>query len=308
VAAIVFMGTPEFAVPVLRLLVDGGHEVVAVVTQPDRPAGRGRALESPAVKRVALDLGLTVLQPESVNTTDFIDTLAALRPEVGVVAAFGQLLGRRVLAIPPYGYLNVHASLLPRHRGASPIAAAILAGDAETGVSIMAVEAGLDTGPVWARATCPIRPEDTTGILEERLAGLGASLLAQTLPDFLTGGITPTPQDERLATFAGRVEKNDGRADWSLSSERLWHMARAYNPWPGLFAFAGEQRLRLWRVRPLVDWRGGGAPGDVLPDFAGLVVATGQGALELEEVQLAGRGRVQGVEFKRGRRDLKKLT
>jgi len=308
VAAIVFMGTPEFAVPVLRRLIDEGHQIAAVVTQPDRPAGRGRALEMPAVKRAALELGLLVVQPESVNTSEFTAQLAELRPEVGVVAAFGQLLGPRVLSIPERGYVNVHASLLPRHRGASPISAAILAGDAETGVSIMIVEAGLDTGPVLARAACPIRPDDTTGALEDRLAALGADLLARTLPDYLTGRIAPQPQDERWATFAGRVEKNDGRADWSRPAEELGRRARAYDPWPGLFAFVGEQRIRLWRVRPLPDWKGDAAPGVVLPDFEGLVVATGQGALALDEVQLAGRGRVTGMEFKRGRRDLARFA
>ncbi len=307
-AAIAFFGTPEFAAPVLRRLIDDGHEIVAVVTQPDRPAGRGRSLEAPPAKRVALEFDLTVLQPESVNTAAFVATLTALRPEVGVVAAFGQLLGSKVLPIPSRGYLNVHASLLPRHRGASPIAAAILAGDAETGVSIMLVEPGLDTGPVLARSSCPIQPEDTTGALGERLAVLGADLLARTLPAYLADRITPEPQDERLASFAGRVEKNDGRANWDLPAEQLWRMARAYDPWPGLFAFAGEQRLRLWRVSPLVDWHGRAAPGDVLPDFSGLVVATGQGALELQEVQLAGRARVLGVEFRRGQRNLRKLT
>jgi methionyl-tRNA formyltransferase len=308
VAPIVFMGTPEFAVPVLRRLIDDEHEIAAVVTQPDRPSGRGRALEMPAVKLAALELGLPVLQPESVNTSEFTAQLAVLRPAVGVVAAFGQLLGARVLSIPERGYLNVHASLLPRHRGASPVSAAILAGDAETGVSIMIVEAGLDTGPVLTWSACPIMPDDTAGALEERLAALGADLLARTLPDYLAGRLTPQPQDERLATFAGRVEKNDGRADWSRPAEELGRMARAYDPWPGLFAFVGEQRLRLWRVRPLPDWKGEAVPGDVLPDFDGLVVATGQGALELDEVQLAGRGRVKGLEFKRGQRDLKRFT
>jgi methionyl-tRNA formyltransferase len=308
VAAIVFMGTPEFAAPVLRRLVDDGHEIVAVVTQPDRPAGRGRALEMPAVKRAALELGLPVMQPESVNASEFTAQLAGLRPEAGVVAAFGQLLGARVLSIPARGYVNVHASLLPRHRGASPISAAILAGDAETGVSIMIVEAGLDTGPVLTRAACPILPDDTAGTLEVRLAVVGADLLARILPDYLAGRLAPQPQDERLATFAGRVEKNDGRADWSLPAEELSRRARAYDPWPGLFAFVGEQRIRLWRVRPLPEWTGEAAPGEVLPDFDGLVVATGRGALELGEVQLAGRGRVTGLEFKRGQRDLKRFS
>lgn len=303
-ARVVFMGTPDFAVPVLRRLISDGHETI-VVTQPDRPAGRGRALTMSPVKRLALDRGLTVLQPETVNTAEFEARLREARPEVGVVAAFGQLLGPRVLQVPAHGYLNVHASLLPRWRGASPITAAILAGDAETGVTIMLVDEGLDTGPVLARTTCEIQPDDTAASLEGKLSALGADLMGRTLPGWLAGEITPRAQDDHLATLAGRVKKSDGRVDWTRSAEELWRMSRAYDPWPGLFAFLGDRRVRLWKVRPLVDWEGEERPGEVLAEYdEELVVAAGRGALVLEEVQLAGKKRAAGADFRRGQRDL----
>lgn len=304
-ARVVFMGTPEFAVPTLIRLVDEGHEVL-VVTQPDRPAGRGRIIEVMPVKRVALARDLTVAQPESVNTREFESYLAAAQPEVGVVAAFGQLLGRRVLEIPKRGYLNVHASLLPLYRGASPVAAALLAGDAETGVTIMQIDEGLDTGPMLARAVCPIEPTDTAATLEYKLSVLGAELMSATLPRWLGGAIAPQPQDERLATFAARVQKSDGQVDWRQPAEVLWRMSRAYDPWPGLFTFAGDRRITLCKVRPLLDWQGDDLPGEVIGTYdEELVVATGQGALVLEEVQLAGKKRVSGEDFRRGQRDLK---
>lgn len=303
-ARIIFMGTPEFAVPTLSRLIADGHDIV-VVTQPDRPAGRGRTLEAPPVKRVALQHNLPVLQPESVNTPEVAAYLADIRPDVGVVAAFGQLLGRRILSIPQRGYLNVHASLLPRHRGASPIAAAILAGDQETGVTIMLIDEGLDTGPILAQAACPIDPAETAASLERKLATLGADLLSTTLPRWLAGAIEPQPQDDSQATIAARVQKSDGRVDWNLPAEMLWRMSRAYDPWPGLFTFAGDHRVNLWKVRPLVDWRGDELPGEIITDYdEELVVATGRGALILEEVQLAGKKRISGRDFRRGQRDL----
>jgi methionyl-tRNA formyltransferase len=303
-ARVVFMGTPDFAVPVLERLISDGHEAT-VVTQPDRPAGRGRSLMMSPVKRLALDHGLTVFQPETVNTPEFEARLRELRPEVGVVAAFGQLLAPRVLQIPAHGYLNVHASLLPRWRGASPITAAILADDAETGVTIMLVDEGLDTGPVLAPMTCEIHPDDTAATLEEKLSTLGADLMSRTLPGWMAGEITPRSQDDHLATLAGRVTKSDGRVNWTQTAERMWRMSRAYDPWPGLFAFLGDRRVRLWKVRPIFDWQGKERPGDVLAEYdEELVVATGKGALVLEEIQLAGKKRAAGADFRRGQRDL----
>jgi methionyl-tRNA formyltransferase len=260
----------------------------------------------PPVKRLAIERGLAVLQPISVNTPEFEALLEEFKPQVGVVAAFGQLLGPRLLNLPPNGFLNVHASLLPLYRGASPVAAAILAGDEETGVTIMLMDEGLDTGPTLAQARCEIETEDTTETLEAKLSRLGAGLLSDTLPAWLEGRLAPRPQDGDLATFAGRVEKNDGRVDWDRSAEDLWRMCRAYDPWPGLFAYLDEQRVRLWKVRPLPDWEGDELPGEILSKCdEELVVATGEGALELEVVQLAGKKRTSGADFRRGQRDLR---
>ena len=231
---VVFMGTPEFAVPTLTKLVES-HHVVGVVTQPDRRAGRGRKLRVSPVKESALAHGLAVLQPESLRKDrETADRLRDLQPDAIVIAAFGQILPAEVLAIPPHGCLNVHASLLPRHRGAAPIAAAILAGDEQTGVTIMLMDEGVDTGPILAQVQTPTGPEDTTLSLGERLAQLGADLLVSTLFQWAAGELEPAPQDESLATYSRLVRKADGRADWRLSAAELARRARAYYPWPGL--------------------------------------------------------------------------
>lgn len=306
-ARVVFLGTPHFAVPVLEHLIADAYELV-VVTQPERPRGRGQAVGQTPVESVALAHGLTVWQPESVNTPGFLAQLQGFKPEVGVLAAFGQYLGRQMLQIPPRGYLNVHPSLLPRHRGASPIAAAILAGDAETGATVILLNEELDAGPIIGQERCAIQADDTAGTLEARLSKMGAELLSRLLPLWLTRVVTLQPQDDTLATFATRIDKEDGRVDWTFPAETLWRQARAYDPWPGLFAFVGDQRIRLWRVRPLLEWRGNERPGTVLSSDNELVVATGQGALALDEVQLAGKKRVSGIDFRRGQRDLVRFS
>jgi methionyl-tRNA formyltransferase len=306
-ARVVFLGTPHFAVPVLERLIGDAHELL-VVTQPERPRGRGQTVEQTPVESVALAHGLTVLQSESVNTPEFLAELQDFKPEVGVLVAFGQYLGRKLLQIPPLGYLNVHPSLLPRHRGASPIAAAILAGDAETGVTVILLSEELDAGPIVGQERCAIQPDDTTGKLEASLSKMGADLLSRLLPLWLDRSITLQPQDDTFATLATRIGKEDGRVDWSLPADALWRQARAYDPWPGSFAYVGDQRIRLWRVRPLLDWCGDEPPGTVLPSANELVVATGQGALALDELQLAGRRRVSGIEFRRGQRSLVRFS
>ncbi|MFW6164513.1 MAG: methionyl-tRNA formyltransferase [Planctomycetota bacterium] len=234
-ARIVFMGTPDFAVPSLTALHDA-HHVVGVVTQPDRPAGRGRDLHQSAVKRAAVERGLPVFQPPSLRTPEAVARLAEWKPEVIVVAAFGQILTEEVLELPPYGCLNVHASLLPRWRGAAPVAAAILAGDEVTGVTIMKMDAGLDTGPILAQRREPIRADDTRTALTQRLSLLGAELLAETLPAYLAGELVPQPQDDE-ATLAERLRKADGRLDWSRPALVLDRKIRAFTPWPGTFTF-----------------------------------------------------------------------
>lgn len=288
----VFMGTPDFAVPTLEALIGAqSAHLVGVVVQPDRPAGRGRRLVSPPVKRVAQAHGLPFLQLQSLDTPEAVARLAAWEPDVVVVAAFGQILKQDVLDLPLHGCLNVHASLLPRWRGAAPIPAAILAGDEVTGVTIMRMDAGLDTGPILAQREEPIQPDDTWATLETRLARLGAELLLSTLPVYLAGDLLPRPQPEQGVTYARQLRKEDGLLDWSRPAIELGRQVRAFQPWPGAFTTLQGQRLKVVRAVPLPGWRGDMPPGTVvaLDDRRTIAVATGEGALRLEEVQLAGR-------------------
>jgi methionyl-tRNA formyltransferase len=300
-AQVVFMGTPEFAVPVLEALADA-HQVVGVVTQPDRPGGRGRQLAPSPVKQVALERGLPLSQPQSLRTPEAVAQVAAWEPEVTVVAAFGQILRPDMLDLPPHGCLNVHASLLPRWRGAAPVPAAILAGDEVTGATIMQMDAGLDTGPILARREEPIRPDDTRATLEERLARLGAALLVETLPPYLAGDLLPQPQPEEGMTYAGQLRKQDGLLDWSTPAVELDRRVRAFNPWPGAFTTWRGRRLKVLRAAPLPGWRGDAPPGTVFALADGVAVATGAGALRLEEVQLAGKRRMAISTFLCGQR------
>jgi len=311
--SIVFIGTPDFAVPSLRRLAADGFEIGAVVTQPDRPTGRHRnKLTPPPVKEAARELGLAVIQPESLRDAAAVEQLHALRPEVMIVVAYGQILRQNVLDIPTYGVINVHASLLPTHRGASPIAAAILAGEEETGVSIMLMDAGMDTGPVLAQRSAAISPQDTTGSLSERLADVGADLLAVTLPHWLTGEITPQPQDNSRATVTRLTRKEDGAIDWSLPAEEVWRRVRAYNPWPGAYTSLNGERVTIWQAWPLT----GDAvepPGTIVAvpesvpsetQAAAFTVQTGDGLLAVLELQRAGGRTVTSAEFARGRGSL----
>jgi methionyl-tRNA formyltransferase len=301
-ARIVFMGTPPFAVPALNMLAEA-HQVAGVVTQPDRPAGRGRGVRHSAVKRAALELGLPTFQPRSLRTDEAMAQLASWEPDVIVVAAFGQLLAQDVLDLPPFGCLNVHASLLPRWRGAAPVAAAILAGDDVTGVTIMQLDAGLDTGPLLAQRETPIRPDDTRATLSGRLSYLGAQLLAETLPAYLAGELQPQPQAESEATLADRLRKEDGELDWSHSAAELDRRIRAFAPWPGTFTTWHGRRLKVLEAEPMPDWRGGEMPGTVVEVGTGAAVATGEGALRLQKVQLAGKRAMEIGPFLRGQHD-----
>lgn len=303
-ARVVFMGTPSFAVPTLEALTDA-HQVVGVVAQPDRPAGRGRQPKPSPVKRVALERGLPLFQPCSLCTSAAVERLAVWEPEVIVVAAFGQILRRDVLQLPPHGCLNVHPSLLPRWRGAAPVPAAILAGDTVTGVTIMHMDEGLDTGPILSQREEPIRPDDTWGTLEKRLARVGAHLLVETLHPYLMGDLEARPQPEEGATYARQLCKGDGRLDWSRSAVDLDRQVRAFNPWPGAFTIWRGRRLKILQSAPLPDWRGDAPPGTVIApaDGDGMAVATGEGALRLKEVQLAGKRRMDVSAFLCGQRD-----
>jgi len=310
---IVFLGSPAFALPSLEALIASQHQIVAVVTQPDRPAGRGHSPSPPPAKVAALSHGLPVLQPENVSDPASVEQIRALEPDAFVVAAYGQILRQRLLDVPSRGALNVHASLLPRHRGAAPIAAAILAGDTVTGVTIMEVVRALDAGPIVAQVQEPIRDSDTTGSLEQRLAAAGARLLASVLDRWLDGSLKGTPQDESLATYAPQIQRSEARLDWSKPAVELWRRVRAYNPWPVAYtAFRGEE-LRILEAWPLAA-PGGAPPGTVLPpgrlppeagagDEETFAVQTGDGALAIRRLQRPGRRALSGIEFLRGQRD-----
>src|SRR3712207_6345827 len=239
------MGTPQFAVPALEGLLDVGHVVALVLSQPDRPAGRGRQTTAPPVARLARERGLPLFQPPSLKPPEQFAVVRDARPDVVVVAAYGLILRREVLDLPPLGCLNVHASLLPRHRGASPISAAILAGDAESGVCIMRMEAGLYTGPVLSCASTPIAPPDDTPTLTARLALLGRDVLVETLPRWAAGEVVARPQDDTRATYAPKVQREDARLDWSLPAAELWRRVRAYRGWPDAFTTWNGRQLKV---------------------------------------------------------------
>ncbi len=299
-ARVVFMGSPEFAVPSLRALVAGGAVVAAAVTQPDRPAGRGGRVQAPPVKVAALELGIEVLQPETLREPDVQEQLRSFGADVFVVAAYGKILPRTVLDIPRRGCLNVHASLLPRWRGASPIASAILAGDTVTGVSIMELVRRMDAGPVISRVETPILPEDTAGSLEPRLASLGAAELVRVLPSWLSGGLFAMPQDEDAATYCHLISKSDGHLKATMTAAEAVCAVRAYNPWPGAFVSYRSERLAVWRAR--VEPGEPPGPGATAVVGGSPAVAFTGGWLVLEEVQRPGGKRLTGEQFLAGER------
>jgi methionyl-tRNA formyltransferase len=287
----IFMGTPEFAVPSLAALLREGYEIGGVLTKEDQPAGRGQKLEASAVKQLAQAHGLTIQQPSTLRSAEAQDALAALAPDVIVVAAYGLILPQEVLDLPRFGCINVHGSVLPRWRGAAPIAAAILAGDVEAGVSIMRMDAGVDTGPTLSSMYLPIAADDTTGTLTPKLAGLGADLLVRTLPRWLASELTPLPQSEEGATYAPRIAKEDGLIDWSEPAALIERRVRAYQPWPTAFTHWNGLGLKVLRALAGQETgERGQEPGTVVAGKAGSAgVVTGMGVLWLEEVQLAGK-------------------
>lgn len=301
---LVFMGTPRFAVLILEALLASPHQVVAVYTQPDRPGGRGRRLVPPPVKETALGHNVPVVQPRRLKAADELAHLRSLEPAVLVVAAYGQILPQGVLDIAPRGALNVHPSLLPRHRGPSPIASAILFGDEVTGVSIMLMDAGTDTGPVLSQRAVKIEPRDTTGTLSERLAQLGAELLMETLPLWLEGAIVPQPQDNAQATSSHMIHKEEGHIHWHRPASQIWRQVRAFQPWPGAYALWKGELLKIITATPLLG-RGVAEPGAVValekPYLAG--VQTEDGVLALGLLQREGRKVMTAEEFIRGQRD-----
>ena len=296
---IVFMGSPDFALPTLRTLHEN-FDVVGVVTQPDRPAGRGRQEQSPEVKILAQKLGLPLIQPKSLKQETALIQLEEWSPDVIVVAAFGQILRENVLTMPRYGCVNVHASLLPRWRGAAPVQAALLHDDV-TGVTIMKMDKGLDTGPILSQREVFITDEMVAGTLFDQLSQIGAHLLAETLPKYIRGEIRPHPQDEALATYAPRLKREDGLIDFNHPADFLARKVRAYNPWPGSYQFWQKKRLKVFVAH--ADHNVTIPPGTpaVLHDQPAW--GTVNGLLVLDELQLAGKQRVSGTEFLHGAKD-----
>lgn len=295
---IIFAGTPAFAVIALQALLATHHEVCAVYTQPDRPAGRGRKLVASPVKQTAIDCDIPVSQPISLKDPVAQETLHSLHADLMVVAAYGLILPRLVLAIPRLGCINIHASLLPRWRGAAPIQRAIMAGDHETGISIMQMDSGLDTGAVMLRQHCPILDDDTAANLHDRLAELGAQSLLQALQSIQTGTVQLMPQDDSLANYAAKINKAEADLDWRLDALSLQRKVRAFNPGPiAQTRLSNGQALRIWAAEHLAH-DSGQMPGSLLQaDKSGIVIATGQGALSLTKLQLPGGRPLSAAEF-----------
>ena len=295
---IVFMGTPEFACPTLRTLIERGEQVVAVVTQPDRPKGRGQQTLPPPVKVLAELHGIPVLQPVKVRHPDAIEEIRALKPDLIVVIAFGQILPKALLDIPGSGCINVHASLLPRYRGAAPLNWCIINGETETGVTTMLMDVGLDTGDMLLKRVTPIDPDEDTSSLHDRLSGIGAELLAETIDLAARGLLEPIKQDDALTCYAPMLKKEDGLIDWGKDAPGIKNLVRGMTPWPGAFSYLDDKLLKVFRVQCT---SGTGAPGEVLAAGRdGIEVACGEGSVIIHELQLEGKKRLPAAEFLAG--------
>ncbi len=299
---IVFMGTPEFAVPSLESLLRSGDQVVGVVSQPDRPKGRGHQLVAPPVKLVAERAGIPVMQPLKIRTPEFLQALSDWKPELIAVAAYGRILHTPILRLPPMGCVNVHGSLLPKYRGAAPVQWAVINGETETGITTMLMDEGMDTGPMLLQGALPILPDDTAGTLAPRLAELGGRLLVDTIAQLKAGTLTPTKQDDGRATMAPLLKKEDGLIDWTMSATSLANRVRGLSPWPGAYTFLGDERWNVWKAIPNAR-AVTNKPGTIVTvDKQSILVATGSGLLDIREIQTANSKRMAVAQFLAGHR------
>lgn len=296
----IFMGTPDFSVPALKALAEQGHQVIAVVTQPDKPKGRGKAVQMTPVKEAALELNIPVYQPVKVREEGFLQQIEAMKPEVIVVAAFGQILPQRLLDIPKYGCINIHASLLPKYRGAAPIQWVIIDGEKETGITTMQMNAGLDTGDMLEKAVVPIDPEETGGSLHDKLSAAGGKLILSTLDKLEKGQLVPVPQTEENTCYAKMLDKALGKIDWNQDAQRIERLIRGLNPWPSAYTGLEGKTLKLWQAK-VVEEDYPGQPGQVVKAGKNeLLIKTGKGTLSVLSLQLEGKKRMDTGAFLRG--------
>lgn len=299
---IVFMGTPEFAVPSLEAILRSDDQVVAVISQPDRPKGRGQQLVAPPVKVVAERAGIPVVQPLKIRTPEFMQTLSSWKPDLIAVTAFGRILHAPILQLPPMGCVNVHGSLLPKYRGAAPVQWAVINGETETGITTMLMDEGMDTGPMLLQEALAILPDDTAGTLAPRLAELGGRLLVDTIARLKAGTLTPTKQVNELATLAPLLKKEDGVMDWAMSATALANRVRGLSPWPGAYTFLGAERWNIWKAVPQ-SAATTEIPGTIVTvNKQSILVATGEGLLDLQEIQLSNSKRLSVGQFLAGHR------
>lgn len=297
---VVFMGTPDFSVPALEALVEAGHDVAAVVTQPDKPKGRGKEVQMPPVKIKALEYNIPVYQPVKARDPEFVGLLSELAPEVIVVAAFGQLLPKSILDIPPCGCVNIHASLLPKYRGASPIQYAVIDGEKESGITTMMMAEGLDTGDMLDREVIALEEKETGGSLHDKLSAIGGELILKTLKKIEDGSAVRTPQDDSKSCYVGMIKKSMGDIDWSMEAVTIERLIRGLNPWPSAFTVWNGKVIKVWSAS-VVDKEYAGVCGQVVEaDQGRLVVKTGKGSLSIEELQLQGKKRMDIASFLRG--------
>lgn len=297
---IIYMGTPDFAVGPLKALIEAGHEVTAVVTQPDKPRGRSKELIAPPVKAYALTQNLTVLQPEKIKTSDAVAQLRKYEADLFVVAAFGQILSKEILDMPKYGCINIHASLLPKYRGAAPIQWSIIDGEKETGVTIMQMDEGLDTGDILTQKVVPITDDDTGESLFDKLCEAGSALLLETIPQIEAGTVTPVRQDESKSSYAKMLKKELGNIDFSKSAKDIWYLVRGLNSWPSAYTYYQNKTMKIWRAEPVAENTDSCAGTLVRKDKESIYIQTGEGMLRVLEIQLEGKKRMSVKDFMLG--------